>query len=45
MDWSPVWISIKTASLSIVITFFLGILAAWGIVSCKSQKAKMVWLQ
>ena len=43
MDWSPVWISIKTASLSIVITFFLGILAAWGIVSCKSQKAKMVW--
>ena len=42
MDWSPVWISIKTASLSIVITFFLGILAAWGIVSCKSQKAKMV---
>ena len=43
MDWSPVWISIKPASLSIVITFFLGILAAWGIVSCKSQKAKMVW--
>lgn len=36
MDWSPVLISMKTASVSIVITFFLGILAAWLVVSLKS---------
>lgn len=29
MDWSPLLISIKTASVSIVITFFLGLWAAW----------------
>ena len=28
MDWSPILISMKTASVSIVLTFFLGILAA-----------------
>ena len=27
MDWSPILISMKTARVSIVITFFLGILA------------------
>ena len=30
MDWSPILISMKTASVSIVLTFFLGILAAVG---------------
>lgn len=37
MDWSPILISMKTAGVSIVITFFLGILAAWLVVSLKSQ--------
>ena len=35
MDWSPVFISMKTASLSILITFFLGLIVAWGIVKMK----------
>ena len=30
MDWSPILISMKTASLSIFITFFLGIFAVVG---------------
>ena len=42
MDWSPVWISVKTASLSILITFFLGILAAWLVVSIRDGRAKMI---
>ncbi len=42
MDWSPIMISMKTASLSIVITFFLGILAAWAVVSMKNEKWKMI---
>ena len=29
MDWSPILISMRTAGLSIVFTFFMGILAAW----------------
>lgn len=37
MDWSPILISIKTASVSIIITFFLGILAAWAAVSLNKQ--------
>lgn len=40
MDWSPVWISMKTAGVSIFITFFLGILAAWGVVSMKDERWK-----
>lgn len=42
MDWSPILISLKTAGLSIVITFFLGILAAHWIVSLRSGALKMV---
>lgn len=42
MDYSPIIISLKTASLSIVITFFLGIFAAKWMVNLKSQKAKIV---
>lgn len=37
MDWSPILISMRTASVSIVITFFLGILAAWLVVSLKHE--------
>ena len=43
MDWSPVFISIKTASLSIFITFFLGIFAAWAVVSMKNETWKLIW--
>lgn len=42
MDVSAIWISMKTAALSIVITFFLGILAARGVVSMRSGKLKTV---
>ncbi|MDO5550486.1 MAG: molybdate ABC transporter permease subunit [Lachnospiraceae bacterium] len=42
MDWSPIFISMKTASLSILITFFLGILAAWAVVSMKHETWKAI---
>ena len=42
MDWSPIWISMKTATLSIVITFFLGVWMARLVVSVRSEKVKMV---
>ena len=41
MDWSPILISMKTASVSIVLTFFLGILAAWWVVSMKNERMKI----
>ena len=43
MDLSPVWISLKTSVVSIIITFFLGLWAARGVVSVRSPKAK-AWL-
>ncbi|MCB7317299.1 molybdate ABC transporter permease subunit [Lacrimispora sp. 210928-DFI.3.58] len=43
MDWSPIIISMKTASLSIFITFFLGLFAAWAVVSMKNETWKMIW--
>lgn len=43
MDLSPIWISVKTASVSIAVTFILGVLTAWWIVSMKNEKMKMVW--
>ena len=42
VDWSPVLISMKTASLSIFITFFLGLIVAWAIVKIKNDTTKMV---
>lgn len=42
MDYSPILISLKTASLSIIITFFLGIFIAKWVVELKSDKAKIV---
>ena len=42
MDWSPILISMKTASVSIVITFFFGILAAWWVVSLKNERMKII---
>lgn len=42
MDWSPVLISMKTASLSIFITFFLGILAAGVVIRLKNETSKII---
>ena len=42
MDYSPIWISLKTASVSIVITFFLGILVAKWVVNIRHDKLKMI---
>lgn len=41
MKLSPILISMKTASVAIVITFFLGIFAARWVVKIKSEKIKM----
>ena len=30
LDWSPLWVSLKTTGTAIVIIFILGLLAAWG---------------
>lgn len=40
MEWSPVWISLKTSTVSIIFTFFLGLWAARAVIRLKSQKAK-----
>jgi len=42
MDWSPVLISMKTASLSIFITFFLGIFAAGVVIRLKNETSKII---
>lgn len=42
MDVSPILISMKTAGASIFITFFLGIFAAWLVVSIKNELGKAV---
>lgn len=43
MDWSPVWISMKTAACAGVVTFFLGIFAAWRVVGLKQRWIKILW--
>ncbi|HIU77762.1 MAG TPA: molybdate ABC transporter permease subunit [Candidatus Pelethocola excrementipullorum] len=43
MDWSPIWISLRTASISIFVTFFAGILVAWGVISRRREGTKMFW--
>ena len=42
VDWSPVFISMKTASLSIFVTFFVGLIVAWIIVKMKNDSIKIV---
>ena len=42
MDYSPIWISVKTAALTIVIVFFIGLAAAKLVARLKNEKAKMV---
>ena len=41
-DWTPIFISMKTASLSILITFFVGLIVAWGLVKMKNDTAKII---
>lgn len=42
MDLSPIFISLKTAGLSIIVTFVLGIVCARGVAFMRSEKAKMI---
>ena len=42
MDYSPMFVSLKTASVSIVFTFFLGIFAAWGVVSIENKTFRSI---
>ena len=42
MDWSPIWISMRTASVSIVITFFLGLLAACLVFRLRSELTRTI---
>ena len=43
LDLTPIWISLKTASITIVITFILGLLTAWWIYSRKSEALLMIF--
>jgi len=43
MEYSPIIISMKTACLSIVITFFLGVIFAKMIFALKNKKVKMIF--
>ena len=40
MDYSPIWISLKTTAVSTAVTFVLGILAAWFCVGIKNKRLK-----
>ena len=42
IDWSPLLISLKTASLTMIFVFFLGLLAARWVVNLKSEGLKIV---
>ena len=42
MDLSPIIISLKTATLSIIITFFLGVAAAQFVFRLKSKTMKTI---
>ncbi len=42
MDMSAVWISLKTASVSIAFTFAFGIAAAWLVVALRDERAKAI---
>ncbi len=41
VDWSPLWISLQTAAATIVIVFFLGVLAAWWVERLRSESVKI----
>lgn len=37
LDWQPLWVSLKTASVALVFIFILGLLAAWGTMNVRSR--------
>lgn len=39
VDYSPLWISLKVAAMATVITFFLGLMAAWLVLKMKRGRA------
>ena len=41
IDWSPLWISLRTAAATIVIVFFIGVIIAWGVERLQSQILKI----
>jgi molybdate transport system permease protein len=42
MDFSPLWISLKTATAATTITFFLGLAAAWHVNKLKSRYKNII---
>lgn len=41
IDWSPLWISLRTAAATIVIVFFIGVIIAWWVEWLQSQILKI----
>lgn len=41
VDLSPLWISLQTAAVTIVIVFFLGVLSAWRVERLRSENVKI----
>ena len=41
IDWSPLWISLRTAAATIVIVFFIGVIIAWWVEQLQSQSLKI----
>jgi len=42
MDYSPIWVSLKTGIITILVTFVLGLLAAKWVINRKSEKTKII---
>ena len=43
MNWSPILISMRTASVSILFTFFLGLFTARWVAGMKNKWSKIIW--
>lgn len=42
MDYSPIWISLKTAGVTILVVFFVGLAVAKAVASLRKEKLKMI---
>lgn len=42
MDYSPIWISLKTAGVTILVVFFVGLAVAKAVSSLRKEKLKMI---
>ena len=42
MDYSPIWISLKTAGATILVVFFLGLAAAKAVAALRQEKLKIL---